>query len=162
MGRADLLEFMLTKRACHEATEWVEQTPGSPQELWESCPRGDWMLWLAAKAGVDRKQIVLAACTCARLALEHVKPGETRPLAAIEAAEKWARGEEGVTLDQVRKAAAAAYAAAAYAAAADADAADARKQTLAQCASLVRQHIVCVWTAVESALGAAQIPDCLT
>jgi hypothetical protein len=75
------------------------------------------MLWLAAKAGVERKIVVLAACAVARTALKHVKPGELRPLKAIETAEAWTRGE--ATLEEVRRAAAAANAAA-YAAAANA------------------------------------------
>jgi hypothetical protein len=115
------------------------------------------MLWLAARAGVDRKVIVLIACECARLALPHLKAGEDRPRAAIETAERWARGEVGVTLDDVRKAAAysaaaysaaaAAAAAAAYSAAAAAAAAcssaasGARAATLRLCADIVRKHV---------------------
>jgi len=68
------------------------------------------MLWLAAKIEVDRKLIVKAACQCARLALPHVPAGETRPLIAIETTEKWCEGE--ATIEEVRKAAEAAYAAA--------------------------------------------------
>jgi hypothetical protein len=83
------------------------------------------MLWLAGrlvKNDEDRKPIVLAACACARLALQYVPKGELRPLHAIETAEAWCRGE--ATIEEVRAARAAAYAAyaadAAYAAAADA------------------------------------------
>jgi len=39
-----------------------------------------------------------------------VRPGELRPLAAIEIAERWARRQPDVTLDMVRMAADAAYA----------------------------------------------------
>ena len=135
------------------------------QELWDKCERGDWMLWLIGKTSGDsgsdkRKKLVLTACKCARLALPFVKEGELRPLKAIETAEQWARGENDVTLGQVRNAAYAAYAAyaanaaayAAYAAyAADAAnaaayaayaayAADAaaRKEILIKCAEIVR------------------------
>lgn len=153
-------EMLVALRACVAARAWAKGK--TLDEAWATCPRGDWMLWLAGRAGVERKTVVLAACACARLALKHVPEGEARPLAAIETAEKWARGEEGVTMEDVRKArraaayaadaayadaaAAAAYAAdataaAAYAAdaaaAADAGAA-ARKETLAKCAALVR------------------------
>ena len=125
---------------------------------------------LAGEPGSDaRRPLVLAACECARLVLPRVKAGESRPLLAIEAAERWARGGDGApTLQEVRRAADAAYAAAdaayaaydaaydaAYAAAyaayaaADAayDAADAaaaaeaaRAKTLAICADIVRKH----------------------
>ena len=119
------------------------------------------MLWLLGGWCVtlsDRKLLVLAACACARLALPHVLAGELRPLHAIETAEHWARDENGVTLEDVRKARnaanatydaayAAAHAAHAYAADAHAayaanaaDAAAARSKTLAQCADIVRQY----------------------
>ena len=53
--------------------------------------------------------IVEAACSCARLVLQYIKPGEqVRPLTCIETAEAWARGE--ATIDQVREARNTAYA----------------------------------------------------
>ena len=105
--------------ACGEALRWCE-TQETTQSAWSNCERGDWMLWILGKlAGPpesdSRKALVLTACDCARLALPHVKKGETRPLKAIEAAEAWARGEGGVTLNDVRNAASAAYAASAAA-----------------------------------------------
>jgi hypothetical protein len=112
-----------TLRACEEAVSWAEAYP-DPQTMWNACERGDWMLWLVGKTrGDDRHKLVLAACACARLALMHVEKGEDRPRLAIETAEKWARGEDGVTLADVRKAADAAYAADSAAAAAAYDAA---------------------------------------
>jgi hypothetical protein len=123
MPLAVVLPQLRALMPCAEAREWLASQRTAPLlQAWLTCPRGDWLLWLAARAGVQRQQVVLAACACARLALKYVKPGEDRPLRAIEAAEGWARGEPGFTLERVR-AAAAAYA---YAYAADAaDAADA-------------------------------------
>jgi hypothetical protein len=68
------------------------------------------MFWIAAKLGVDRRLIVLAACDCARLALPYVPVSEERPRLAIETAEAWTLGE--ATLEEARTArdAAAAYA----------------------------------------------------
>jgi hypothetical protein len=126
--------------ACDDALAWAEGYD-SLDAAWAACERGDWMLWLAGRVagppGDDtRRPLVLAACACARLALPYVPDGEERPLRAIEIAEAWARGDAGVTLEQVRYAAEAAaayaaeaaaayaaYAAAAYAAEAAADAA---------------------------------------
>jgi len=99
--------------ACGEARVWASGR--TLQQAWAECPRGDWLLWLAGRAGVERKVVVLAACACARLALKHVRPGEERPLRAVETAEAWARGDASVSLEDVRKAARAADAAAAYA-----------------------------------------------
>jgi hypothetical protein len=104
--------------ACSEAVENALKYKTS-QELWDNCERGDWMLWLIGglsgkPESEKRKQLVLTACKCARLALKYVPEGETRPLKAIETAEKWANGE--ATIEEVRAAAYAAYNAAAYAA----------------------------------------------
>jgi hypothetical protein len=145
-------------RACREALEFLGGFE-TLDEAWQKCEQGDWMLWLAGKLSGEpmsdtRKPLVLAACECARLALLFTKKGEERPLRAIELAEKWAHGDSSITLDELRKAdAAAAYIAdaaayAAYSAAADA-AADAaayvaayarRKAVLKQCASIVRKY----------------------
>ncbi len=120
--------------ACREAMCWADNFD-TIEMAWAACERGDWMLWLLGKCSGDssgsdsRKKLVLTACECARLALPFVTKGETRPLKAIETAEAWARGD-GVSLEDVTKAAAAAYAA--YAAADDA--------ILKQCADIVRKY----------------------
>jgi hypothetical protein len=148
--------------ACAEATRWAEGK--DLHEVWTTCDRGDWGLWLAgrmcgAPGWHTRQQIVLAACACAETALKYVKVGEDRPRLAIETARAWARGE--VNIEDVRRARtatyaayaayadaadAAAYAAAAAAAAADAaawaaDAAAARAIALAECAAIVRREL---------------------
>ena len=114
-------------RACDAATHWAESQP-SAETAWRQCPRGDWLLWIAARIGIDRKLLARAACACARTALPHVAAGEERPRIAIEMAEAWARGE--ATLEDVHRRARGALAAwqtadAAYAAAAAVFAADA-------------------------------------
>lgn len=137
---------------CQEALDWGEQFD-SLAEAWEKCERGDWMLWLEEKLcgspeTGERKRLVIVACQCARLALPYVREGELRPLRAIETAEAWARGEEGIDFEMVRDAAIAAdvaYAIAAAAADAAANAAaaaaadDARYETLKECAEIVRK-----------------------
>ena len=98
--------------ACCEAVQWAQGYP-SLRAAWEACERGDWMLWLAGRTCrtlPQRKRLVLAACACARTALRYVKVGEKRPRAAIRMAERWARGDCSVSLQDVRSAAA--YAAA--------------------------------------------------
>jgi len=124
--------------ACEDAREWAKGK--SLAQAWRTCERGDWMLWLAARAEVRRQDVVLAACACARLSLKHVSKREERPRIAIETAEQWARGK--ATIEEVRIAAyvSAAYAAA-YAYASAADAADSRTRVPARCATLVRKQI---------------------
>lgn len=136
-------DILIEISGCSEAAEWAKGK--TPEEAWSACERGDWMLWIAAKSGVERKLIVMQACKAARRALKYVPKGEDRPLAAIECAEAWCRGE--ATIEEVRSAAPAAadaaydaYAAAdaaacaacaAYAADAAADAADAAEYAAA-------------------------------
>lgn len=79
--------WLINNLACLEAKEWVGRR--SLRCAWRKCEYGDWMLWLAAKANVDRRVLVFAACQCARLSLHHVPKDERRPLRAIETAEAW-------------------------------------------------------------------------
>ena len=143
---------------CAEAEAWMRKQP-TAAKAWAACPRGDWLLWIAARTcapgSAEHKSVVLAACACARTALKHVTSGDKRPLRAIEAAERWTRGE--ATIGEVMNARAASVAAAAssaadaasdaaayaaaYAAADAAAYAYARTKTLAKCAVLVRKRL---------------------
>jgi hypothetical protein len=153
MDNAKLKTWLKSLGACCASLEWVGNR--ALETAWTECPRGDWLLWLAAKAGIDRKQLVMAACATAREALQFVPAGENRPRIAIETAEAWCRGE--ATIEQVREARLNAYAAAAAAAdaaayAADAaDAAAARAKRRQEIADAVRA--VVPWSLVERALG---------
>ncbi len=156
-------DALVKMSACSEAVEFARTQPDLAT-AWKNCERGDWMLWLAGRlagpAGDDRRRpLTLAACGCARLALERFEkrnPAESRPRRAIETAESWARNS-GAILAEVRNAVfayAAAYAAAVFAAAyaagyaaaaaaayaaAAAAAYAARKDTLKKCADIVRE-----------------------
>ena len=139
------------------------------KEAWQACPRGDWMLWIAQKVGVDLRTLTRAKALCA-LTVRHLMKDE-RSVRACEVALKFADGE--ATREELdaayADAAAAAYAAddayaaayaatdaayaaadAAYAAAAaayaaddadDADDADARIKSQQQTAEICREHL---------------------
>ena len=153
------LLFLLN--ACGPARDWAANM--TAREAWETCPRGDWLLWLAARLLIPRVPLLLAACACARPTLV----AEGHPVVAIETAEAWARGGPGApTLDDVRAAARAsrctadhraayvAYANAAYvadAAAYVAQVADAaRDASRAATAEIVRAMIS--WETIEAAI----------
>ena len=102
-----LRDQLVAIRACSDAVEWVGTR--TIEQAWAECERGDWMLWLAGRIDIDRKLLVSAACACAEPALAFVRAGEDRPRLAIEVARAWCVGT--ATLDDVRAAAAAAYAA---------------------------------------------------
>ena len=75
--------------ACDEMLEWVGERDGAT--AWRECPRGDWLLWHAARVGCDRRALVRAAADCAEMAVVmHVQEGEGRPARAIAAARAWA------------------------------------------------------------------------
>lgn len=85
MTNDQLIVFLHSKRACRESLVWLGTRDLTA--MWDECERGDWLLWYCAKSSVDRRLVVKAACTCARLTLPHVRVSELRPLRAIETAE---------------------------------------------------------------------------
>src|ERR1035437_102500 len=102
-----LIKHLKRLNACNEALKWLGDRDLTA--CWKECPRGDWMLWLAGRANVDRKLLVTAACECAKLALpiyEAEYPNDKRPHDAIKIALKWVIGK--ATIEEVRYAAIAA------------------------------------------------------
>ena len=117
-----VIRFCVSRDACGEGIRWLRKQ-STPDQSWRLCERPDWMIWYAARRGVDRMIIAKIACDCARTALRFVPEGDARPLLCIEATERWIVGE--ATIEEVRIARRAAYTdaatyadAAAYAAAA--------------------------------------------
>ena len=118
--------------ACLEAKKWA--TGKDLKTVWETCERGDWLLWLCgrmvgAEGWPTRQEVVLAACDCSETALRYVEPGETRPAECIRVVRAWAEGK--ATIKQVREARSATAANAADAANAAAEAAYAAVYTAA-------------------------------
>ena len=119
-------------RACSEGLKFAEGFD-SWQACWDAIPRGDWSLWLLDKqAGpVDsesRRKVVGVCSAIAREVLpifEQRRPDDKRVRNCIELCERYASGDQVVSLENLREARYAAYAAAAHAAAAHAYAADA-------------------------------------
>lgn len=127
---------------CSKARKYLD-SQNTWEEAWNNCPRTDWLLWLIGKdTSIKRERIVVCACAIARTVLKFVKEGELRPLAAIETAERWTKGE--ATLEDIRKArngaAVAAHAAAADVAYADAAAAAAAAADVAYAAAAARAN----------------------
>jgi len=101
---SELLLQMYSSSDCYDYARTI-----SYKEFWSTCPRGDWLLFFAAKEGsTTHKLIVKAACQCARLSLPYIKAGDLIPLKAIETTELWL--EDKATIEEVKLAAHAAYA----------------------------------------------------
>jgi len=135
--------------ACAEAVKWAGRK--TPKKAWETCKRGDWLLWIADKLNVGRKLLVLAACACARTALKYVPAGEERPRLAIEAAERWADNPT----EKNKVAAAAAWAAARAAAWTAGDAGAAAAARAAAGAAAAARAAAGAAAAARAAAGAA-------
>lgn len=147
--------------ACEEALKWAASRPKKRQTLsalWADCPRGDWMLWLAARVDEpDREGIEAVAWACAHLAQAYAAAyASSYAVACADAAAAvacaYASSYAAACADADADAAVACayappYADAPAAACADADAAsyaaDARAQALLECADLVRLLVRC-------------------
>jgi hypothetical protein len=103
---------------CKSAIEFRKEFK-SFEEAWDACPRGDWMLWLASKLKVDKRLLTLTKGYCAKT-VEHLMKDE-RSKKAVQAAIDY--GNNLIDEEELRGAAATAYAATATAAAAAAAAA---------------------------------------
>ncbi len=122
-----LKKVLIELQACNDAKIWAGDK--TIEEVWKTCNRGDWMLWLYKKCHPDNlKEITLAKAHCANTVRHLMK--DKRSTDAIDAAIQFGLGN--ITLKELfefRRNAYAAYAAAAayaaYAAAAAAAAADA-------------------------------------
>lgn len=51
-------EKLIELRACEEAREWA--TDKSIEEIWNTCHRGDWMLWLFKRTNPGDLRILSA------------------------------------------------------------------------------------------------------
>ena len=96
-------------------------------KIYETCPRGDWLLWLLRRTGHLTKPLAVEiAIGCAERVLpiyEKSNPKDKRPRLAIEAAINYLKCPSDANRELCKSGADAAYAAAAYAdAAAAADA----------------------------------------
>ena len=157
MNAKETMQLLRNLGACSPAREWAKGKDLA--EIWTTCKRGDWLLWLVGRmvgreGWPDRTAIVLVACDCAELALPFVPQGEDRPRIAIETARKWVRGEATIEEVSQARAAAAADAAAAYAAAAYA-AADAAAAYAAAAYAAAAAAAAAAYAAAAAAAAAA-------
>ena len=93
-------EFCEATKACAEGREWALTQP-TMAELWDNCPRADWLLWISNKLcqSPDDRTLRLFAVWCARNTPlgDGRKTGDLltdpRSLAALEVAERYAHNK---------------------------------------------------------------------
>ena len=106
-------KYLHSVNACQAAIDWAGDK--TIEQVVADCHRGDWLLWLAKKCGVELQPLTLAKAHCANT-VRHLMTDE-RSIKAVDVA--IAFGEGRATRDELDTAAhaAAAARAAAYAAA---------------------------------------------
>jgi hypothetical protein len=110
-------KLLIKLKACSEAREWAENK--SWEEVYNTCHRGDWLLWLFKKTNPDDLQLLTLAKGHCVNTVRHLMKDE-RSIKAVDVAITF--GEGKATREDADATYAAAYAAFA-AASADADAA---------------------------------------
>ena len=154
-------DFCAATKACEDGRDWAVTQP-TMVDVWDKCPRVDWLLWIVDKLDQrpDDRTLRLFAVWCARNTPlgDGRKTGDLltdpRSLAALEVAERYAHGKASrEELVSARDAAwdaardAAGYAAGSAAWAAAGSARDAAARDAARDAA---------WAAARDAAGAAQ------
>jgi hypothetical protein len=98
---------------CKEGLAYYKSKP-SFAEAWKDCHRGDWMLWMASRLGVDGRILTRAKALCANTVRSLIR--DKRITGAIDAALRYADGEiDGEELDGFAKRAGDAYKSAVFA-----------------------------------------------
>ncbi|AKF11290.1 hypothetical protein [Sandaracinus amylolyticus] len=88
-----LARWLEARGAYRDVVAWAEPFGDDWSAAWTACPRGDWLLAIAATLETtDRRALVRAACACAELALEAVDDPSARD--ALTAARVWCDGAE--------------------------------------------------------------------
>ena len=115
------MKFNICKyHPCYEAIDYY-RSKASFKDAWNDCQRGDWMLWISQRLGVDVRLLTKAKALCAKT-VEHLMMNQ-RSKVAVQAALDFADGKiDRKELYAAYTDAVGAADAAAYTAAADADA----------------------------------------
>ena len=138
-------ELLIKLKACEAAREWAGDK--SWPEIFATCHRGDWLLWLFYHTAGDKRLLTLAKGHCANT-VRHLMKDE-RSVNAVDVAIRYGNGE--ATQEELRAASAAAYAAASVAAYAAADADAATKENQQITAYICRKYLpIEVWNITES------------
>jgi len=141
-------EYLKSVNACQNAIDWAGDKP--VEQVVAECHRGDWLLWLAQKCGVELQPLTLAKGHCANT-VRHLMT-DKRSTRAVDVAIAFGKGR--ATREELDTAAAA-YAAAAAASAAYAASAAASAAYAAAAASAAASAAYAAADAYAAAYAAA-------
>jgi len=83
----------MINETCSDWREYLAVCPDY-RTAWAQCERGDWMLWAALKAGVDRRQLAGTLAECAGTVRHLMR--DTRSVDVLDALRRYADGEMGL------------------------------------------------------------------
>jgi hypothetical protein len=92
-------DWLRARGAAQDVVSWAEPFGDDASALWAACPRGDWLLGIAARAGVEPRLVARAAAEVLVLARDHLPHDDALARAALESVVRGARGE-GPGLDE--------------------------------------------------------------
>ena len=88
-------EKLLKLKPCSAGLSFAESCDFNFAKIWNTCERGDWLIWLLRKSRkIDKPTAVKIAIACAEHVLANFEknyPNDRRPRKAIEAAIKWGK-----------------------------------------------------------------------
>ena len=74
MNKEQFRAWLESKRACSEAMKWLDTLEDqSPENVWETCQRGDWLLWWHRRTGTEFAVLEPVVRRCVNRALEYAK-----------------------------------------------------------------------------------------
>jgi hypothetical protein len=91
---SEVSAWLARQQATRDVVSWAESAASDFAQLWEACPRGDWMLAIAARAHASTDALCLAAAECARSCLYVLPEGAHPARDALDVLEGWARGAQ--------------------------------------------------------------------
>jgi hypothetical protein len=92
-----LKQYLQKLHACEESVIWAGNK--TIEEVVHECHRGDWLLWLAKRCGVELKPLTLAKAHCANT-VRHLMKDE-RSIKAVDVAIAFGQGR--ATLDELNE-----------------------------------------------------------
>jgi len=73
---SDALDWLTASGAHHDVVEWSRAHAPGWAQFWSECPRGDWMIGIAARVGVPKERVLSAALACVPVLEPYLPDGE--------------------------------------------------------------------------------------
>ncbi len=88
--RGDPIAWLEANGAQRDVLDGLREHARDWREIWRDCPRGDWLLGIAVRLGVEHVALMRAAIGCAHTALDHYEGDEAARV--LELAARWCEG----------------------------------------------------------------------